>query len=447
MLRKLLQIKLTATKPKVWYDKTKGGLSRILRILGPGLITGAADDDPSGIATYAQTGARFGYGQLWTIIFMYPLQTAVQEACARIGAVTGKGLVAIAKGQYSRKILYSIVTLVITANVVNLGADLGGMAEAARLLVPIPFYILIIGFAALILLLVIKLSYNSYAKILKWLALSLAAYLFTAIIVQGSWGQVFKATLIPHIEFNFAFLYIVTGLLGTTISPFMFFWETSEVVEEEIASKRLPQKGGEPRISKKYLKNLRLDNILGMLASELAAWFIIITTAAVLNAHGIKDIKTAADAAKALEPLVRNFPNAGVMAKLIFATGIIGLGLLAVPVLAGSASYALTEAIGWKEGLYRKFKQAHGFYGVIIIATIIGLAINFLGIDPMKALVFAAVFNCITAIPLLYVIARIGSNENIMGEYKNGKLSSSLVWLTFGVMFLSAVTLLITIIH
>ena len=425
--------------------KKKNRFSRFLRILGPGLITGAADDDPSGIATYSQTGAQFGYGQLWTVIIMYPLMTAVQEACARVGAVTGKGLAAVVRDYYSKKILYAVVLLVVIANTVNIGADIGAMAESMRLIIPLPFVHWALIFTILMLSLEVFTSYSTYAKILKWLALALLAYPITAIIAGQNWPVVLRATFIPHIQFDFGFFFILTGVLGTTISPYMFFWQASEEIEEEIEEKRVGHNGGIPRISKKFIKDLRIDTFLGMLFSELMTFFIIITTASVLNTHGVTNIATAADAAKALEPLVSTFPNSGLVAKMIFATGVVGIGLLGVPVLAGSASYALSEAFHWREGLFLKFKQAHGFYGVIIVATLIGLLINFVGIDPIKALVFTAVFNGVAAVPLVFVIAKVSNNKKIMGEHKNPLISTTLLWLTFAAMGGSAIIMFVSL--
>lgn len=424
----------------------KKKFNRLLKILGPGLITGAADDDPSGIATYSQTGAQFGYGQLWTVVLMYPLMTAVQEACARIGAVTGKGISAVVKTHYSKKLLYFVVFLVVAANTINIGADIGAMAAAANLIVPIPFTILALSFTIFVLALEIFTSYEVYAKILKWLSLALFSYPITAIIVGQDWGKVLAATIIPHIELSFGFFFILTGVLGTTISPYMFFWQASEEVEEEI-SENLIVKNHKPNITRGFLRNLRIDNAIGMLFSEIITFFIIITTASVLNSHGVTNINSASEAAKALEPLVSTFPNAGFLSKTIFAAGIIGIGLMSVPVLAGSASYALSEAFNWKEGLYLKLKQAHGFYGVIIVATLIGLFINFLGIDPIKALIFTAVFNGIAAVPLIFIIGKIAASEKIMGEYKSGFWSNLLVKITFVAMLLSALALLITIFY
>lgn len=425
--------------------KTKKGLNRFLKILGPGIITGAADDDPSGIATYSQTGAQFGYGQLWMAIFMLPFQTAVQEACARIGAVTGKGIAAVVREHYSRDILYGAVILVLVANTINIGADIGAMAAAMQLVLPVNFVFWTLLFTISILILEIFTSYKTYAKILKWLALSLLSYPLTVFIVTQPWGTLLKATLIPHIELNFQFFFIITGVLGTTISPYMFFWQASEEVEEEKENHLLTRESG-PKISIKFLKNLRLDNLLGMVASEIGTWSIIVVAATVLNSHGVTNIATAADAAKALEPLVHSFPNAGLLAKAIFSVGIIGLGLLSIPVLSGSAAYALSETFSWKEGLSKKLRQAHGFYGVITIATLIGLLINFIGIDPMKALVYTAVINGVVAVPLIFVIARIANNKKIMGEYKSRWLSNTLVTITFLGMGAAAVAMLISMV-
>lgn len=418
-------------------------LKKFFKILGPGVITGAADDDPSGIATYSQTGAQFGYGQLWTALFMLPLLVAIQETCARIGAVTGKGIAAVIKEHYTKKVLYGVVILVFVANTINIGADIGAMAAAVNLVMPINFVALTLFFTVLILSLEIFTSYKLYANILKWLCLSLFFYLITVFIVQEPWGTILKATFIPHFEFSFQFLFIITGVLGTTISPYMFFWHASEEVEEEKENHLLNGKNA-PHIGRFFIRNLRLDNFIGMFFSEVGTWAIIVVAATVLNKNGITDIRTAADAAKALEPLVQSFPNAGFLAKLLFATGIVGLGLLAVPILAGSASYAISEAFSWREGLSLKLKQAHGFYGVIIIATLIGFLINFVGIDPIKALVYTAVINGVVAVPLIFIIILIAKNEKIMGKYKSGLLSNILVWLTFICMGAAAIAMFVT---
>jgi NRAMP (natural resistance-associated macrophage protein)-like metal ion transporter len=412
---------------------------RFFSLLGPGLVTGAADDDPSGIATYSQTGAQFGYGQLWTALYMLPFMTAVQEACARIGLVTGMGISAVVKKHYSRTVLYSVVALVVIANVINIGADIGAMAAAAQLLIPSAHFVLLtLVFTIIILLLEIYTSYKIYSKILKWLAITLLAYPLTLFIVDQPWATILRASIVPHFEFSFAFLFIITGVLGTTISPYMFFWEASQEVEEQ-KEKHIK------KISWAHIKSMRFDNNFGMLFSEFATWSIIVVGATVLHNSGVHDVKTAADAAKALEPLVHTFPNAGFLAKLIFSTGIIGLGMLAVPVLSGSAAYAVAEAFDWRASLNYKIKKARGFYYVIIAATLVGLLINFIGIDPVKALVYAAVLNGVAAVPLLFLVARIASNEGIMGEYKSRILSKTLLWVTFIAMGSAAVAMFFTL--
>lgn len=412
-------------------------VKRFFKILGPGLITGAADDDPSGIATYTQTGAQFGYGQLWTSFLTLPFLTAVQEAAARIGAVTGKGLAAVIKEHYGRGLLYFSVGLVVVANTINIGADLGAMGAAAQLLLPgASFAVLTLGFTAIILFLEIFTSYRTYSRVLKWSALALLAYPVTVFLVKQPWSEILNATFIPHIEMNFSFLFIVTGVLGTTISPYLFFWEASEEVEEEKQKRMI--KDGVPQLTDGFMRRLRIDNFVGMLTSQIVSWCIIVVGATVLHAHGITDVRTAADAARALTPLVDTFPNAGFLATLIFSVGVIGLGFLAVPVLSASASYAVSEAFNWKAGLNIKLKKAHGFYGVITIATVIGLAINFIGIDPIKALVFSAVFNGVAAVPLIFIIARTAQRKDIMGKYHSTGLSRTLVWATFVLMAAAA---------
>ncbi|MEO8105307.1 MAG: divalent metal cation transporter [Candidatus Saccharibacteria bacterium] len=415
--------------------------NRFLRVLGPGLITGAADDDPSGIATYSQAGAGFGLGLLWAFPLMFPLLIAVQDSCSRIGAVTGKGLAAVIKENYSRKLLYASVVLVVVANTINIGADLGAMAASMKLIAPLPFAFWAIFFAVGVVLLEVFVNYKSYARILKWLAISLFAYPITAFLIGQPWGHILQATFSLPKHFGFNKVYIFVGMIGTTISPYLFFWDTSEVVEGEIESRRLTQSGLPPTVNKHFLKSVRTDNIVGMTLTIVMAWFIVVVCASVLFNGGVTNIDTAADAARALQPLVHSFPNAGLVAKLIFSFGIIGIGLLAVPVLAGSSSYAICEAAGWKEGLHRKYKRARIFYGIIAGATLAGLLINFLGINPIKALIFTAVFNSIASVPLLWTIVRIGNNPTIMGEYKNSRLSNTFVRLAFVIVTLSVLVL------
>jgi NRAMP (natural resistance-associated macrophage protein)-like metal ion transporter len=306
----------------------------LLGILGPGLVTGAADDDPSGIATYSQTGAQFGYGQLWTALWMLPLVTGVQEACGRIGNVTGQGLARNIKNKYSLRTLRLLVVLLAAANVINIGADIGALGAGAALIIHLPAAVLMVGFTVLILALEIGVSYRRYAEYLKWLTVSLLAYPVTAFLVHEPWVTILRATLVPHIQFSAAFFYVITAVIGTTISPYMFFWQTSQEVQEN-----------QGRPAKRSLRDLRIDNAIGMFFSQATTWFIIMVAATVLHGAGVTTINTA-DAARALEPLVKTFPHSGEIAQGLFALGIVSLGMLAVPVLAGSTSYAFSEAEG-----------------------------------------------------------------------------------------------------
>ena len=423
-------------------------VSRFIRILGPGVVTGAADDDPSGIATYSQSGAIYGTKLLWLFPIMFPLLLAVQESCARIGAVTGDGLAAILKKHYNKKILVGAVLLAVVANTVNIGADLGAMAASMQLLFPRAQYVsLAIIFALVCILMQVFVPYKLYSKILKWLALALFVYPVTAFLVGQDWGHVIMQTFTPQFDFNRETIYIIVGILGTTISPYLFFWNTSEVVEGEVEAKRIGISSGTgtPIISKRFIRKVRIDTIAGMSLAIVSAWFIVVACASVLNAHGITEINSASDAAAALEPLVQGFPHSGLIAKILFSVGIIGTGLLAVPVLAGSSSYALSEAFGLREGLYRKVGKARGFYGIIALATLAGLMINFLGIDPIQALIFTAVFNAVAAVPLLWMILRVGNNVEIMGKYKNSKWSNLGIVTAFILMSIGTIVLFVSL--
>jgi NRAMP (natural resistance-associated macrophage protein)-like metal ion transporter len=411
-------------------------LRYLLGILGPGLVTGAADDDPSGIATYSQTGAQFGYGQLWTCLWMLPMMTAVQEACGRIGNITGKGLSQNIKDHYSLRTLRVLVILLAAANLINVGADIGALGAASALIVHIPVATLMIGFTALILTLEIVVSYRRYAKVLKWLTVSLLAYPITAFLVPEPWGEIFRATFIPHIEFTAAFFYVITAVIGTTITPYMFFWQTSQEVEENAGRK-----------TRRSLRGLRTDNAVGMFFSQAVAWFIIVTAATVLHTAHVTTINTAADAARALEPLVKTFPHSGEIAQGLFAIGIVSLGMLAIPVMAGSTSYALAEARGKPEGLDLKPRQGRYFYGVIAASMVIGLCLNFIGVNPIQALVFAAVFNGIIAVPLIWFIDRIAANRDTMGNARSGQLSRTVLAVTFLGMAAAVVAMALSYLH
>lgn len=387
------------------------------RGLGPGLTTGAADDDPSGVGTYSQTGAQYGNQLLWLAPLTFPLMAIVQEMCARIGLVTGQGLAANIKKYFPKWVLYAVAILVLMANSFNIGADLGAMAKATQLFLPgLPFWLLIFGFVVLSLFLQIFISYKKYAKYLKYLALILLVYIISAFVIKDfPWGEVLRSGFLPTLTFSKTQIILICGILGTTISPYLFFWETSQEVEEKISEGKnsIAQRR---EVDKKEIKKMRLDVWSGMFFSNLVMFFIIAVCAATLFRNGITNIETAADAAMALKPL------AGHYAYLLFAIGIIGTGLLAIPILAGSASYAVSESFGWKEGLYLRFRQGIYFYGVIIFSMLIGLLINFIGINPMKALIYAAVANGLVAPVILILIVMISNNAKIMNSHHNSGL-------------------------
>jgi NRAMP (natural resistance-associated macrophage protein)-like metal ion transporter len=418
----------------------------ILKSLGPGVVTGAADDDPSGIATYSQAGANFGFGMLWMAVFQYPLMTVIQEICARIGLITGDGLAAVIKRKYSNKVVLPLASLLLIANTINIGADIGAMGAAVRLVFPeLLFIIPTLLFTAFILIVQIFVPYKKYVKILKYLTISLFAYIATAVIVGGNLGHLLIATVVPHIEFSPEFAMMFVAMLGTTISPYLFFWQASEEAEEEVKKKKIPEINvGAPQVTKKEIKIMKADVAIGMFFSQLIMWSIIVTTAGSLHNHGITDVQTSEQVAKALEPAVKSFPYSGQISKVIFALGIIGTGLLAVPVLAGSSAYALSDAFGWKQGLFKKFNQAKAFYMVIAVSTIIGLWINFTKVDPIKALVYTAVINGVTAVPILYTVMKIANDRNILGNKVNGRLSNVIGWSTVIIMGISVGIMLLT---
>lgn len=399
------------------------------KTLGPGLTTGAADDDPSGIATYSQTGAQYGFQLLWLAGFTFPLMAVVQEMCARIGLVTGRGLAGNIKLHYPRWLLYTCTILLFFANTLNLGADLGAMAQAVKLLVPtVDIGWVVFGLAAVTLLSQIFITYGTYARYLKWLALVLLSYVFSTLTISLDWGKVLQSTVIPTLTFSKDQIILICAILGTTISPYLFFWQTSQEVEEEILEGKTTLKLRQEETSDKEIKDMRIDVWSGMFLSNLVMFFIITACAATLHAAGITNITTADEAARALRPI------AGDRAYILFALGILGTGLLAVPVLAGSASYALSESFKWKHGLYRKLKQASAFYGVIIISTVIGLLINFIGIDPIKALLYSAVANGLIAPIILFLIIRLSSNKKVMGTRVNGPVTNAMGWIITIVM-------------
>lgn len=415
-------------------------LERIKKSFGPGVITGIADDDPSGIATYAQTGAMFGYGQLWFALFALPFMIAIQEMCGRIGMVTGTGLAGIIKKHYSYKILVLSVALLAIANIINIGADLGAMADAATLILPVPFTISLLLITIFTLLVEIFVPYKTYVKFLKYLALSVFAYVLAAFFVHQDWKQVFTSFFIPHFSFTQEYLLNITALLGTTISPYLFFWQADEEVEEEIAQGKISAIGkGTPSVSTDEISQMRYDTAVGMLISNAITFFIIITAAATLNANGITSITSAAQMASALTPF------AGEFASLLFSIAIIGTGLLAVPVLAGSAAYALSETFGWNAGLGETFTKARAFYITIIVATLLGLLVNFSSIGSITMLYYAAILNGILAPPIMILILFIANNKQIMGRRVNGKLGNAFGWTITILMSLIAILFIVNL--
>jgi len=415
-----------------------GKLKAYLKVLGPGLITAASGDDPSGIGTYSQTGALFGYAQLWTALFTFPLQAVIQEICARIALQTGRGLAANIRKYYPKPTLYFYVFLLFIANTITIGADLGAMAASAHLLFGLPVLFWLVGMTILTAVLEIFLSYQQYAKVLRILTLTLLAYVLGAFFTSQDWGQALRNTLIPTFHFDRKYLLNLVAILGTTITPYLFFWQASEEVEEEIDEGRKTEKQRKG-VSKIELKWMRTDVTSGAFLSNIVFWFIIVTTASTLNHNGIFNIDSAPKAAEALRPLAGDF------AYILFAVGIIGTGMLAVPILAGSAAYAVAETFKFREGLYLKLPQAPAFYGVIVLATLIGATINLIGINPILALYYAAVLNGLVAPLLLLMIMLISNNRKIMQTQTNGRTSNILGWTTTMAMGMAAAALLFSL--
>ena len=406
-------------------------------VLGPGLVTGAADDDPSGIGTYSQVGAQFGYSLAWTMFFGFPLLASIQAICARIGATTGMGIAQNLRQHYSVWLLRTVVILLLIANVINLGADLGAMGEVLALIVPGPVMGFTIAFGVVSVLLEVFLSYSVYARVLKWTTLSLFAYVGVVFVADVPLGAALYGTLVPHFTFDKPHAMALVAIFGTTISPYLFFWQAGQEVEEQ-HRRHIKPLHVSPRRAGAELRRIRTDTLIGMGFSHLVALFIVIATAATLHASGVREIESAAQAAEALRPIAGDFAFA------LFAIGIIGTGLLAVPILAGSAAYAVSEAFGWTEGLDRKPREAKAFYAVIALATLGGVALNFIGIDPMKALYWSAVVNGLLAPPLMVVTMLIASNRSVMGDLVigpklqfGGWLSTAVMWVVAGVFLLS----------
>jgi Mn2+/Fe2+ NRAMP family transporter len=405
--------------------------------VGPGLITGVADDDPSGIVTYSQAGAQFGLNMLWTMPLAYPLMSAIQAICARIGRVTGRGLAANIKSSFHPAVLGSVVLLLLIANVLNIAADVAAMGEVAELVTGIDRHLMAAVFVLTSLLLQIFVPYHRYVFFLKWLTLSLLAYAAVLFTVHVPWGEVALRTVWPQLSFNASTAAVVVGVFGTTISPYLFFWQASEEVEDMNATKGAKPLITDARAAPPELTRISWDTWSGMLYSNVTAYFIILATAVTLHTAGITDITTAAEAASALKPI------AGEFAYLLFAVGILGVGLIGVPVLAGSAAYALSETMGWKWGLERTVTEAKGFYGIIAVSVLAALAIQYSPINPMKALFWSAVINGVVAVPLLVVILLLASKKSVMGDFVSPRYIQVLGWITTGVMGIAAVWMFI----
>jgi NRAMP (natural resistance-associated macrophage protein)-like metal ion transporter len=413
---------------------------RLLQLLGPGLITGAADDDPSGIATYAQAGSLFGFQLSWTLVLTYPLMVAIQAVSARIGRTTGLGIAANIRFHYPRAILQTTVALLFLANICNIGADLGAMAEASRLLLPaLPIWAYLVIFSSICATAQIFLQHTRYVAILKWLTLSLFAYFATLCVVHIAWGEFFKGLVVPTFLPDKRFWLTVIAILGTTISPYLFFWQASQEVEDTKTEpireplRRRPAQAGDA------LERIRLDTLIGMGVSNLVALAIMATTAATLHIRGADEIASAAQAAEALRPI------AGQFAFALFSLGIIGTGLLSVPVLAGSAAYALGEAQNWPTGLSKRPAQAKAFYAAIAVATLVGAAANILKISPIKALIWAAALNAVVAVPVMFLVMKIATNQKIMGRFRIERTWRVLGWLATGVMAVASLAFLISL--
>ena len=411
---------------------------KLLQVLGPGLITGASDDDPSGIATYSQVGAQFGFNMAWAMLFSWPLMCAIQEISARIGRVTGRGIAGNLKRHYPRPVLAFLVGLLLVANTLNLGADLGAMGAALKLVVGGNALFYVGAFAVVSTLLEIFARYSRYVSVLKWLTLALFAYVAVTFVVQVPWGTVGLRLVWPHIDWTPTYITALVAIFGTTISPYLFFWQAEEEVEEVKEREGAKPLERAPKQAKTEFARIRLDTYVGMAFSNIVALFIIVTCAATLHAHGITNIQTSAQAAEALRPI------AGQAAFFVFALGIVGTGLLAVPVLAGSAAYAVGEAFGWHVGLARKFNRAQAFYGTIAVSMLVGTVLNFTPIDPIKALFWSAVINGVVSVPVMVMMMLLGANKDAMGEFTLPRGLKMVGWLATGVMAVAVAAMFFT---
>jgi NRAMP (natural resistance-associated macrophage protein)-like metal ion transporter len=407
--------------------------------LGPGLITGAADDDPSGIATYSQAGAQFGYHMLWTVLFTYPLMVGIQMVSARLGFFTGRGLAANVKAVFPRPVLFGIVGLLLVANTINIAADIAAMGEALRLLIGGSAHLYSVGFGVLCLILQVYLRYETYVRYLKWLTLALLAYVAVIFTIHVQWGAVIGALVMPRLTLDHSTITMIVAVFGTTISPYLFFWQAAQEMQDQRETDA--RNGGSslphtPEVGRRHMRRIRWDTYVGMGFSNLIAFFIILSAAATLHVAGITDVQTSAQAAEALRPL------GGPVTFLLFSLGIIGTGMLAVPVLAGSAAYAVSESFNWRIGMDRKLQEAWEFYGIIAIATVGGVALNFTHLDPVRALLWSAEINGIIAVPIMVVMMILASRVDVMGHFVIRPRLRRLGWIATGVMAVTVAAML-----
>ncbi len=423
--------------PSREFARARGPLRRFFGLLGPGLITGASDDDPSGIATYSTAGAALGYSTLWTALVTLPLMIAVQFICAKVGMVSGRGLAGVLRQHYPRAVLYPAIVALLIANTINAGTDIAAIGAAINLLVPIPIGWLIVPIAAGLVALQVWGNYRLIANVFKWLTISLFAYIGASLLAHPHWAETLRATILPSIEWNKDYLTTLVAILGTTISPYLFFWQASQVVEEEVSQGRtsVAKRRGATAAE---LNHAKWDTAIGMFFSNIVAYFVILACAATLHASGNTHIESAAEAAEALRPL------AGDGATWLFAIGLIGAGFLAVPVLTGSSAYAVAETFGWKYGLDRKPRRAIRFYAVIAVSTLVGVALDYAGVNPIRALFWTAVINGVLSPPLIVLLLFVSNNRKVMGEHVNGRLANALGWIAAALMAAAAIGMFVS---
>ncbi len=425
---------MTGGQPKATLTRNQ----TLWETLGPGLITGAADDDPSGIATYSQVGASFGYSMLWTALFTWPLMVGIQVVCARIGRVSGSGIAANMRAYSRPGLLYGAVGLLLVANTINIAADVGAMGAALKLLIGGPAQLYAVLFGVVSLLLQVFVPFPRYSPFLKVLTLALFAYVATVFIVRVPWSQVLYQTLVPAVSFDVHYVVATVAVFGTTISPYLFFWQASQEVEEQRATPAEQPLKVAPEQAVRNLRRIKIDTYVGMAFSNLISFFIILTAAVTLHAHGLTHVDTSAQAAEALRPL------AGPFAFFLFAAGIVGTGLLAVPVLAGSAAYAVAEAFDWRIGLGRRVRQARGFYGILTVASLLGVALNFTPVDPIKALFWSAVINGVIAVPIMVIVMLLSASREVMGDFVVRGALRWLGWAATAVMGIAVLVMIAT---